>query len=128
MELPQGQLESPQCIDQQSCHEFIATIFTGCGSGQPGLLQCQHNSSQGCGSGYFQTLPLPLPPLPLTKNEKTIVNNFFNLCESATCLLLQFIILRKQKPSFIVITLPTSLELVVPNYSVFLLFRYYNSC
>ena len=78
----------------------------------------------------FQTLPLPhLPfPLPPTKNEKTTVDNFFNFCGSAACLLLHFIILRKQKPSFIAITLPTSLELIVPNYSVFLFLRYQNSC
>ena len=67
-------------------------------------------------------------PLPLTKNEKTTVDIFFNLCECVACLLLHFIILRRQKPSFIAITLPTSLELIVLNYSVFLLFRYKNSC
>ena len=71
----------------------------------------------------FQTLPLPhlsLPlPLPLTKNDKTTVDNFFNFCGSVACLLLHFIILRKQKPSFIAITLPTSLELFVLNYSMF---------
>ena len=65
--------------------------------------------------------PLPLSP---TQNVKTTVDNFFNFCGSVTCLLLHFIILRGQKPSFIAITLPTSLELIVPNYSVFLLFRY----
>ena len=73
----------------------------------------------------FQQLPLPhlsLPLLlPLTKNEKLTVDNFFSFCESVACLLLHFIILRKQKPSFIAITgtLPTSLELIVLNYSVF---------
>ena len=74
----------------------------------------------------LQTLPLPhlslpLPPLPLppTKNEKTIVDNFLNFCGSVACLFLHFIILRGQKPSFIAITLPTSLELIVANYSVF---------
>ena len=78
----------------------------------------------------FQQLPLPhlslqLPlPLPLTKNEKTIVDDFFNFCRSVACLLLHFIILRRQKPSFIAITLPTSLELIVSNYSVFLFHRY----
>ena len=76
----------------------------------------------------FRPLPLPhllLPlPLPLTKNEKTTVDNFFNFCRSVACLLLHFIILRGQKPSFIARTLPTSLELIVPNQSVFLLFRY----
>ena len=78
----------------------------------------------------FQMLPLPfshlsLPlPLPLTKSEKTTVDNFFYFCESVSCLLLHFIILRRQKSSYIAITLPTSLELIVPNYSVFLLFRY----
>ena len=69
----------------------------------------------------FRPLPLPLPP---TQNVKTTVHNFFNFCGSVTCLLLHFIILRGQKPSFIAITLPTLLELIVPNYSVFLLFRY----
>ena len=71
----------------------------------------------------FQTLPLPLPhlslPLPPTKNEKMTVDNFFNFYGSVACLLLHFIILRRQKPSFIVITLPTSLELIVSNYFVF---------
>ena len=70
----------------------------------------------------FQQLPhLSLPlPFPLTKNEKTIVDNFFNFLGSVPCLLLHFIILRRQKPSFIAITLATSLELIVLNYSVFL--------
>ena len=69
----------------------------------------------------FQQLPLPLS---LTENEKTTVDNFFNFCESVACLLLHFIILRRQKPSFIAITLPTSLELIVLNYSVFFAHRY----
>ena len=34
------------------------------------------------------------------------------------------IILRGQTSSFIAIISPTSLDLIVPNYSVFLLFRY----
>ena len=74
----------------------------------------------------FQTLPLPhlSLPLQLTKIEKTTVDNFFNGCESVACVLINFIILRRQKPSYIAITLPTSLELIVPKYSVFLLFRY----
>ena len=80
----------------------------------------------------FQTLPFPLPhlalPLPPTKNEKTTVDKFFNFCGSIACLLLHFIIFRKQKPSFIAITLPTSLELMVSNYSVFVFLRYKNSC
>ena len=95
--------------------------------------------SDGFGWGYlirdveaviFQPLPilLPLPhlslPLPPTKNEKTTVDNFFNFCGSVACHLLHFIILRGQKPSFIAITLPTLLKLIVPNYSVLLLFRY----
>ena len=63
-------------------------------------------------------------PLPLTKNEKTTTDNFFNFCGSVACLLLHFIILRKQKPSFTAITLPTSFELNVLNYSVFLFLRY----
>ena len=64
---------------------------------------------------------LPLPP---TKNDKTTVDNFFNFCGSVACLLLHFIILKKQKPSFIAITLLTSLELIVLNYSVFFVHRY----
>ena len=70
----------------------------------------------------FQTLPLPplaFPlPLPPTKNETT-VDNFFNFCGSVACLLPHFIILRRQKPSFIAITLRTSLERIVLNYSFF---------
>ena len=69
--------------------------------------------------------PLPLPP---TKNEKTTVDNFLNFCGSVVCLLLHFIILRRQKPSFIAITLPTSLKLIVANYSMFLFLRYKNLC
>ena len=61
-------------------------------------------------------------PLPLTRNEKTTVDNFFKT----------FVGLQpafsytssRQKPSFIAIALPTSLELMVPNYSVFLFLRY----
>ena len=71
----------------------------------------------------FRPLPIMLP-LPPTKNKKTTVDNFFNFCGSVACRLLHFMILRRQKPSFIAITLPTSLELIAPNYSVFLLFRY----
>ena len=69
----------------------------------------------------FRPLPIPLPlphlPLPLqpTKNKKKTADNFFNFCVSVACLLLHFIILREQKPSFIAITSPTSLELIVPN-------------
>ena len=46
MELPQGQLEQQQYFDYHTCQEFVATRFTGCGSGLPGLLQCHQNSSQ----------------------------------------------------------------------------------
>ena len=55
----------------------------------------------------FQLLLLShlLLPLPLTKNEKMIVDNFLNFCESVACLLLHFVILRGQKPLFIAITL-----------------------
>ena len=62
------------------------------------------------------------------KTKKRPLTIFFNFCGSLACLLLHFIILRKQKPSFIAITLPTSLELIVSNYSVFLFLRYQNSC
>ena len=61
-----------------------------------------------------------------TKKRPLII--FFNFCGSVACLLLHFIILRKQKPSFIVITLSTLLELIVSNYSVFVFLRYQNSC
>ena len=70
----------------------------------------------------FQTLPLPP-----TKNEKTTVDNFFYFGGFVACLLLHFICLRKQKPSFTAITLPSSLELIVSNYSVFIFLRYQNS-
>ena len=53
------------------------------------------------------------------KTKKRRLTIFFNFCGSVACLLLHFIILRKQKPSFIAITLPTSLKLIVSNYSVF---------
>ena len=71
----------------------------------------------------FQTLPLPQ-----TKNEKTTVANFLNFCGFVAFLPLHFIILRKQKSSFTAITLLTSLELIVSNYSVFVFLRYQNSC
>ena len=71
----------------------------------------------------FQTLPLPP-----TKNEKIIVDNFFNFCGFVACLLLHFIILRRQKPSFTAIIPPASLEVIVSNYSVFVFLRYQNSC
>ena len=78
------------------------------------------------------SLPLPLPhlslPLSPTKNEKTTVENFFNFCGSVACFLLHFIILKRQKHSFIAITLPTSLELIISNYSVFVFLRYQKSC
>ena len=80
----------------------------------------------------FQTLPLPLPhlslPLPPTKKLKTTVDNFFYFGDFVACLLLHFIFLRKQKPSFTAITLPSSLELIVSIYSVFVFLRYQNSC
>ena len=76
----------------------------------------------------YQTLPLPPLPLPPSKNEKTTVDDFFNICGFVACLLLHFIILGKQKPSFTAITLPTSLEHIVSNYSVFVFLRYQNSC
>ena len=92
-------------------------------------------SSRNVKAVIFQPLPLPHlllllqpRPIPPTKNVKTTVDNFFNFCGSVACLLLHFIIVRRQKPSFIALTLSTSLELIVPNYFVLLLFRYYNSC
>ena len=58
---------------------------------------------------FRQPLPLRLPhlslPLPLTKNEKTTVENFFTFCGSVACLLLHFIILRRQKPIHILLLL-----------------------
>ena len=62
------------------------------------------------------------------KTKKRPLTIFFNFCGFVACLLLHFIILRKQKPSFTAITLPTSLELIVSNYCVFLFLRYQNSC
>ena len=53
------------------------------------------------------------------QTKKRPLTIFFYFCGSVACLLLHFIILRRQKPSFIAITLPTSLELIVSNYSVF---------
>ena len=61
------------------------------------------------------------------KTKKRPLTTFFNFCGSVACLLLHFIILKKQKTSFIVITLPTLLELIVSNYSVFVFLRYQNS-
>ena len=82
--------------------------------------ECTHfNSDYSRMQVFYQSLPLPL-----TKNDKTTVDDFFNFCGSVACLPLHFIILRRQKPSFIAITLPTSLELIVSNYSVFLFHRY----
>ena len=69
---------------------------------------------QECRSGYFSTLPL-------TKND---CSQFFNFCGSVACLFLHFIILKRQNASFIAITLPTLLELIVPIYSVLLFLRY----
>ena len=65
--------------------------------------------------------PLPLPhlsfPLPPTKNEKTTVDRlqFFNFCGSVACLLLHFIVLRRQTLAYIAITLPTTLSLLFRN-------------
>ena len=75
--------------------------------------------NQGCGSSYFSTASASAK-----KNEKPTADNFFNFCGFVASFLLLFIILRIQKPSFIAITLPTSLELMVPNYFVFLFVRY----
>ena len=47
------------------------------------------------------------------KTKKQSLTIFFNFCGFVACLLLHFIILRKRKPSFTAITLPTSLELIV---------------
>ena len=62
------------------------------------------------------------------KTKERPLTIFFNFCGSVACLLLHFIILRKPKPLFIAITLPTSLKLIVSNYSVFFFLRYQNSC
>ena len=45
------------------------------------------------------------------KVRKRLLTIFFNFCESVACLLLHLIILRRQKPSYIAITLPTVLRL-----------------
>ena len=44
--VPSKPVQRCGCVDQQICQEFVATRFTGCGSGLPGLLQCHQNSSQ----------------------------------------------------------------------------------
>ena len=75
-------------------------------------------------SAYRDVEAVIFQPLPPTKTEKTTVDNFFNFCGSLACLLLHFVILRRPKSSFIAITLPTSLELIVSNYSVFVFLRY----
>ena len=74
------------------------------------LVAWLRRSNQGCGSGCFSTA---------STNKKRPLTIYFNFCGSVPCFLLHVIILRKQKPSFIAITLPTSLELIIPNYSVF---------
>ena len=79
--------------------------------------------NQGCGSGYFSNASASA-----STNKKRPLTIFFNFYGSVACLLLHFIILRRQKPSFIAITLPTSLELIAFNYSVFVFLRYQNSC
>ena len=61
----------------------------------------------------FQPLPLSLLLLPLTKNKKTTVDNFFNFCGSVACLLLHFIILREQKPLFSCLSLARFLILLL---------------
>ena len=85
------------------------------------LLAENFVSTRDAKAVIFQPLPLSLTK---TKKGRKNVDNFFNFCGSVVCLLLHFIILRRQKPSFIAITLPTSRELIVPNYFVFLFFRY----
>ena len=45
------------------------------------------------------------------KTKKRPLTISFNFCGSLACFLLHFIILRRQKPSFIAITLPTRLSL-----------------
>ena len=65
---------------------------------------------------------------PQQKTKKRPLTTFLNFCGFVAFLLLHFIILRKQKPSFTAITLPTSLEDIVSNYSMFVLLRYQNSC
>ena len=94
-------------------------------------VSCRTLTGRDVEAIIFQMLLLPhlSLPLPPTKNEKTTVDNFLNFCGSVACLLLHFIILKRQKPpSFIAITLPTLLELIILNYSVFVFLRYQNSC
>ena len=84
--------------------------------------------NQGCGSGYFSNASASTPIASASTNKKRPFTIYFNFCGSVACLLLHFIILRKQKPSFIAITLSTSLKLIVMNYAVFVFLRYQNSC
>ena len=126
---------NPACEEKLSKCIKKQTLFNNCKFvSSSGIIVQQkmkhHIRHRDVEAVIFQTLPLLLShlslplPLPLTKSEKTTVDNFFNFCGSVACLLLHLIILRRQKPSFIAITLPTALKLIVPNYSVFLVFRY----
>ena len=67
-------------------------------------------SHQGCGSGYFSTAFTSTPIASASTNKKRQNDRrqiFLNFCGSIACLLLHFIILRRQKPLFIAITLCT---------------------
>ena len=71
---------------------------------------------------FRQSLSLPhlSLPLPITKNEKTTVDNFFKLlwvCSLPSPTLYHFE--ETKTYPYITITLPTSLMLIVPNYFVF---------
>ena len=103
-------------------HYKIHSAKYNCYRGESRKRKLETLKSRNVEAVIFQPLPLPL-----TKNNKTTVDNFFNFCGSVA-FLLHFIILKRQKPSFIAITLPTSLDLIVPNYSMFLFLRHKNSC
>ena len=78
-------------------------------------------------SGMWKRLFLKRFRFHQQKTKKRPLTIFSNFCGSVACLLLHFIILRTQKPSFIATTLPTSLELIILNYSVLLFLRYQKS-
>ena len=89
--------------------------------GQKAKLDSNNNVviARGCGSGYlvnrFHTYRFRFHQQKTRKRPLTI---FFNFCGSVACLLLHFIILRRQKRPYIAITLATSLKLIVSNYSL----------
>ena len=93
-----------------------------------GQLYYSNPVKHGCQSGMWKRLFFKRFRFHQQKTRKIPLTIFFNFCGFVACLLLRFIILRKQKPLFTAITLPTSLEHIVSNYFEFVFLRYQNSC